>query len=357
MTEILKIIAGFLVIMGLFLILNRFNYHYHLFHAVLIYCILPVLFILYIGISAQLHQLKVILHAIVDITVVIACISLVFWFMGELGYPANCSLLLGWGGHRVIFGFYGLYYFTQEPAHFLGTMMIRNTSIFSEAPMYSVILTTAFIINLFYLKHNRFFRFNCLVILLTLITTVATSGILICFLACLGYFMYLNRDKFNRFTKKQKISYTVSSLIIILTVVSAIIINKLNTFSGSVSIRSDDIRAGLKAFINHPFIGNGIGNNAAIKHYMAHYRLVAGGNTGFSLGLIQIMAFGGLMLLFIYLIPLIKSLLSKDYLDLYIILLLLLMLALTIINEAPLFIFILVFIYMKQKGFGGNFND
>ena len=67
--------------------------------------------------------------------------------------------------------------------------------------------------------------------------------------------------------------------------------------TGSWEVRSDDIVAGIKAWSDNVFFGNGYDSMDAIENYMSSYRFY---NMGYSSGLFSILAQGGMLLFFNY---------------------------------------------------------
>ncbi|EKK21028.1 hypothetical protein [Fructilactobacillus florum] len=345
----LFIISGsYAFLMTLFLGVNYFYYRFHLLHTVLFYYVIPILFIFFGGVSFSIYRAKNILRAIVRMTCLLALLSLFFWILAEVNFPVDDYLFIDWGSKHNVFGFYGLHFLAQEPAGFFGLNLIRNTGLYAEAPMFSFVLSVSFVFNLFYLQKDISYRFRNGLLLVTIFTTVSTTGILIAFLAIFGKFIGDHHKFYTNLSKRLRFLIAFFGSFTLLIGLGGILINKLNTFQGSVSIRSDDIHAGFSAFSKSPFFGNGIGNLHLIKRLMASYRLIPGGNNGFSIGILEVMVYGGILLLLFYLVPLFLAVLRKDYRDLFVMLLMLLLLSLAIVNEAPLYLFVLVFMFCKE---------
>ena len=135
--------------------------------------------------------------------------------------------------------------------------MYRNTSIFYEAPKYSLILCIA----LFY---EMFFRENCkknniIILIMTILTTFSLVVIKL-MMKLEGFF-------------KSKILMVICLIILVFTI-GRFINNMLEIKSSTTSYsdRIDDYVAGYKAWMENPLIGNGYGNNEVIKKYMSSFR-------------------------------------------------------------------------------------
>lgn len=111
-----------------------------------------------------------------DVILLIAIISLLFWLFGSvmhLVHP-NGSVFSYWTDADAP-SYYNLYFETQRGAFFgFDNVIIRNTAIFTEAPMSSLVFSTAFISELFLVKSKQICRH--VILLIAIITTFSTSG-------------------------------------------------------------------------------------------------------------------------------------------------------------------------------------
>ena len=185
---------------------------------------------------------------------------------------------------------------------------MRNTGIFVETPMYSLILILAISYYEFFIENQEK---NSLLIrailIITLLTTFSTTGYLLLIIIYLyKVFRYLMR-KNSRSLKNNSLKYIVIVISIIAVALCAfLLVNRLRTSSGST--RVDDYVASYKAWINSSIIkGVGFGNEDTIKLYMSDFRK---DNQGLSNSLMVIIAEGGLYLLLIYFIPFLISSIS-----------------------------------------------
>jgi hypothetical protein len=98
--------------------------------------------------------------------------------------------------------------------------------------------------------------------------------------------------------------------VLLIVALEYIIQFKLKNSLGSVSIRSDDFRAGMMAFLDHPIFGNGFNNLASIEAHMDANRLLYNpeaialglNRAGFSLGFPEMLTLGGFYYAFFWLI-------------------------------------------------------
>ena len=94
-------------------------------------------------------QLFDFLDTFVKIILIFAIVSLIFWTFGSIlkvVHPTNV-VINNWNGGLPTPSYFNLYFETQG-IHFFGTTIIRNSGMFAEAPMWSLMLSSALIIHL-----------------------------------------------------------------------------------------------------------------------------------------------------------------------------------------------------------------
>ena len=236
------------------------------------------------------------LRKISNIVVIIAAISLIIFVSSSVIkiVTPNVSIVVERNGlHQIIKGYFNFYYESQKEVAF-GIDMYRNTSIFYEAPKYSLILCIA----LFY---EMFFRENCkknniIILIMTILTTFSMNGIILMTILVVIKLMMKLEGFF-----KSKILMVICLIILVFTI-GRFINNMLEIKSSTTSYsdRIDDYVAGYKAWMENPLIGNGYGNNEVIKKYMSSFRK---NNIGFSNSIFRVLAQGGVYLFSLYIIP------------------------------------------------------
>ncbi len=224
-----------------------------------------------------------------NIVVTYAIVSLILYFIVMFFHiNSNITIEINWGQKRVIYGYFGLLFNTQGFVPFLGLNLLRNTGIFTEAPMYSFVLTLALLILLFIetqKTHKKLWLLQLMILLITMVTTTSTTGV---FIAILALYLYV----YKNIPQSVKTIMCLFLPVIILVLV-ILLIAKYSTGRGSVSFRINDITASYQAWLQHPFLGNGWGNTAAVQQYMDSSRLIVGGNDGLSSGLLASLALNG----------------------------------------------------------------
>lgn len=232
-----------------------------------------------------------------SIVVVIASFSLFFWLLGSiLGYIKPTGYLyttwLGKDSLKKVSSYYGIYFETQSVTFFgLTKKVIRNSAIFTEAPMASMVFSTAFAAEV--LMQEKLSWKRCILLILAVLSTISTTGYIVVMITIgLKYVFTRARTKEAFLLKQLLLPLAIVMGVIIL---SFLISQKLGTNSGST--RVDDFIAGYKAWKNAPLFGHGYGNDEIIKKYMSSFRSA---NTGFSNSPMLVLAYGGIYLFFPY---------------------------------------------------------
>ena len=278
--------------------------------------ILPVLSLTF---SLYFYEHKIInlLKKYNNIMCIIALISLYFWFFGSILHyiQPTGKIYADWGGLYNYPSYHNLY-FERQFLTFMGIKVLRNMGIFLEGPMYSSCLVIAIASELFlsddlkyyedyntnykYL-HNfkRLFYPKTLILILTLFTTLTTTGYIM--LIVMIFLLILINNPRNQQIKLLKYVFTIFIAIIAFYLAYMIFLDKSVTMSWKT--RSDDYIAGFRAWMRSPVWGNGFGNlYAVVTQYMSSFRH---DNLGFSNGIFVVLIEGGLVFISIYLIPVI----------------------------------------------------
>lgn len=239
------------------------------------------------------------LYKISDIAFIINIISLVFWISASLLkiIKSTGKMTIFWGKERVISSYFNIYFETQT-IDFLGFSGVRNTSIFCEGAMFSLILIVALTIEVFLKRKINIKR--CVIFFIGIISTLSTTGI-ISALAIIVFRVLLFKNNSNI----SKILYKIIKILFIILVAIVVLYFGYNILvqkqsSTSYSIRLDDYIAGYKSWINSPIIGNGYGSIDSIRIYMSSWRSY---NTGFSNGIMAVLAQSGISLAIVYIFP------------------------------------------------------
>lgn len=245
--------------------------------------LLPLGIIIYNGDELVLESF---FRALRNVIFFIALLSLVFWFVGsflKIITPTGTYYSI-WGGLDNKFiarSYYGIYWETQS-INFFNNYFIRNSAIFTEAPMAAYCFSIAFMIDTLLLKDKN--HFETLIIALAIITTFSTMGYAILMMASVYTYILNNPShKIGHFIKVLIVPVLVS---VIAIVGLSLYEEKLGTYSGSSRI--DDYVSGISAWLLHPILGDGIGSIVAMKSVRVSWRQSANGfNNAFTSILVQ----------------------------------------------------------------------
>lgn len=277
---------------------------------ILTFLVTPIVFVTYFFERKKANKLNSsLLDKIVKIVFAMEIVSLVFWVAALYGVHPNFTFFSQWSGQNVN-GYYIFDFITQYNSFFTFDNFIRNTGVFVEAPMYSYVLCISLMIQLFVRKkkYNNFDKVNLLLTIVTIFSTVSTTGIMISIFAVVYKLLTLLLVNSN------KLSKIFATVIVGLGALLSMIfyINKKSSSPGSYSsmVRADDIHACIHAWMDHSIWGVGINNVHYISQYVLPFRR---NNLGLSTGFFSILAFGGILLALYYVIPLFISLfISKE---------------------------------------------
>ena len=297
------------------------------------YFIMLPLFFLINSIYVNKEIFSALLSKFVNVVVILAIFSLFFWIFGTLlnvVHPTS-TVINQWSGGQLINSYYNLYVETQQMI-FFGFRIIRNSGIFAESPIWGLILSIAYVIDFLILKFDKNSKRN--IIILTMLSTISTTGIIIVGLAILYKIMTTSRWM----TKLLLLPVTLSlglSLLLLLAEKSETV---------SANLRVDDYNIGFIVWKASLWIGHGLNNGIlAIQSHISTFTR----NLGYSNTLFVILAQGGLLLFLIYFSPMILLLFKKNInLDFKFAIILFFILVTTIIFEGTfLFLWILTLSY------------
>lgn len=340
----------------IFILFNNFNSGSFVLKFILLFNLFVILLVTK-SISGNLNDLLI---KVSNIICFFALISLILYFLGFVFkiISPNLQVLLNWGDERYVNSYYNLLYETQYFSIF-GMRLVRNTGIFTEAPMYAFLLIIALTVQLFFyeVKPNKT-KISILVI--TTITTFSTIGIGSLSLLIILYF--LNQMKTGDYKKilKNKVVIFIMACSFILS--AAFIYQKIEASRdkmGSYSIRMDDFKVGIEVWKKNKIFGAGYENYDFFKQHVD--KSLRGTDIGGSSGIMHIMMHGGIWLLMLnvvpYLLCIYVSFKNKDNKNIIICLLFLGLLLVTAVQYTFITIYLLaralsVFLidYKKEEG-------
>ena len=258
--------------------------------------ILPLLLILFMNI--EYDDFRFIISKFVNIVVLICIISLLMWSMSSILHIIMPTSLIKvvWGKpYSLIKSYYYIHFDTQDVWWITGNQLIRNTGIYTEGPMYALVILVAIIFNnilLFGETKNHLLK--SIVLYLAMFSTMSVTGII----CSLLIFVFANfNDILNYIHKLAK--YICLMLSVVLLLVSVPIGYKLleaKNNTPSAQHRNMDISNGLKVFCENPLFGKGINHE---RDNESNFNV----GYGYSNTIIPILTDGGILLFLIYYFP------------------------------------------------------
>lgn len=255
---------------------------------------IPALLIFFV-VSIQINVVDL-LEIYKKIVIIIACISFFFWIFGSVLQiiKPNLTIMSTWTGSegniKNVLGYFGMYYETQF-INLGGVDCIRNSAIFTEAPVAAFVFSIALGVEELISKEKH--KFNSIILCAAILTTMSSTGIIYMVLLYIcKYFEKNNKYKTIKLIKYLSIPFVITLLFYFLY---NVITQKLTYNSGN--LRVDDFIAGYKTWIISPLLGVGINNTTPIIANLSLWRREF---TGLSNSITPLFAEGGLYIASIY---------------------------------------------------------
>lgn len=256
--------------------------------------IIFVLFFINLAFSKNLkEEVTKVAKTFAIIMTIITTISLIFFLLSSILNwikPTN-QVLIEWGEERKIDS-YCFMHFNTQTIDLFGEVKYRNSSIFTEAPMFALSLSFALAAEVFI---NNKQKIRILILTLGLASTLTLSAFVNIFLI---YVIWLGIN-YKRIIKDKK-KLVLNIMLLMITIGGVFILFNARSNSSSLEIRIDDYKSSFTAFADHPLLGNGYNNEKEIKKYMGDFRKY---NDGLSNSIAVILAEGGIYLSLLYIIP------------------------------------------------------
>ncbi len=278
-------------------------------------------------------ELISILKAFSNVVIIIGAISVFLWVFGtqlSIIKPTG-EILTSWGGVKPYDGQYSYansyfnIYFESQLNRVFGVTSFRNSGIFCEAPAYNFFLCLALGIEIFVMQKKS--KVKIIIIIITIITTFTNTGYL--YLLCIGLIFLIKKSgKYRKY---------IVGIFTLLFAVAAILLIFRPERSASLQLRVNDYVNGFKGWIKSPILGYG--------YKCDTYKLF---RSGYSNSVTSILLYGGIMLLAVYILPMIKLIqknLKKNIECLFMILTILYLFILTIVPLTFVMLTILAYGY------------
>lgn len=242
----------------------------------------------------------------VNIVVMLSIISLIFWILSAVFDIIKFTNIIKvvWGKpYSLIDSYYNLHFYTQDVWWITGTPLMRNTGIYTEGPMYALILIVALIFNnLLCFEKSKKNLIKTIILFITMLTTISVTGV-VCSIIIILYEVV----RFILSLKDVKIKKIIISVLIIFTIAmilagTPLLSKKMST--GSAVHRNMDIQIGLNTFLENPLLGKGINHERPTEYdYTNGY--------GYSNSIIPVLTDGGIILGLMYIVPMVLMIIES----------------------------------------------
>lgn len=297
-----------LVLLVVYLLTSSWQYEYS-FKITLLRVILP--FTVFYFYFLRPNSFYSFMEKYAEMVYLFAAISVVLYFFGSImNILPPLWTAYNWVGTTLSAKNYLHLMYECQNVIFFGTEFVRNCGIFCEAPSYAVPLLMALAYELFYSK--KMSKKRIIVFLLTMVTTFSTKALVIACVAVLLKVIVFSLDRSINLSRSQRTFKNLVKTIMPVAfagvvVVAAMILNqKLD--SNSFVDRMDNIQASLRAFFDSPLVGVGLGNERAITKYCLYITQWQ----GLSMGATTLLAEGGLLLTYVYLLCFVHAVMVKS---------------------------------------------
>lgn len=269
----------------------------------LAYYVLPLLLlVLYLGLKErQDGSILDLLHKLADIVTVLTVLSLFFYLFGTLldWLPDPGTATYSWGGTvRTCPTYYNLFYEAQK-IDFFGVTLVRNCGVFPEAPGFAIFLVFATATEVLLRDKPRLWR--CGVYVAAAATTYSAKAIVL--VAAVFALKYIITPSKAWTARRLKVLLVPLAVLGVLVVAGVLLWDKMQSVSGFM--RVDDVLACFKTWLTAPFFGTGYWNDESVIPFFAYPDRY---NNGLSMGLMVVLAQGGLYLLTLYVLPTVRLL-------------------------------------------------
>lgn len=229
-----------------------------------------------------------------NIALCLAILSLIFYFGGEMfhifsGEPMqflNAKMRDG----RSYYNLYFVNFMQNRP--FLGHRVVRNVGVFMEAPGFALPLSFTLWWELF--NGKRVNKLRVAILTITMLTTFSMKAYLMLFVLFAIYIWLHGKELGFTFIRSFMVISGFFAVLLVLFYVGYIN-GSLFMDMGSVSWRLQDTIAAFLTWLEYPIWGCGFSNK---KILYTHF--IDAKHAGYTAGLFNVMAYGGIVLLILY---------------------------------------------------------
>lgn len=262
------------------------------------YASLPFVFFYFSSNASYIVKIEL-FRKVVNVMVVISCISLFFWIFGstfKMITPTGVALF-EWGTVNEVSSYFNIYFETQY-VDWLGIDFFwRNTAIFVEGPMMSLTLIIAITLIYYFDDIWHIATWKKFILAFAIITSFSVTGYFI-----LWGFVVL------KLYRSKKFRAIMIVMLIPLSLYAIQVMMDMKQSTGSYSLREDDYYVGFITWLQNPIFGWGFNNWEALQANMK-----GRANDGFSNSIFSVLTQGGILMGLMYFIPIFIGITSKEF--------------------------------------------
>lgn len=280
------------VFLAVYLLATRYNGV----RFVLYYALPLLLLVLYVGLKERQEGCLDLLYKLADIVTVLTAVSLFFYVFGTLlnVLPGETTATYSWGGTvRSCPTYFHLFYEAQK-IEFFGVVLVRNCGVFPEAPGFAIFLVFATAAEVLLRDRPRLWR--CVLYVAATVTTYSAKAIVL--VAAVFALKYIFTPSRGWLSRRLKVLLIPAAVLGVGVVTAVLLWDKMQSVSGFM--RLDDVLACFKTWCTAPVFGTGYWNDDSVIPFFAYPDRY---NNGLSMGLMVVLAQGGLYLLALYVVP------------------------------------------------------
>ena len=262
------------------------------------YASLPFVFFYFSSNASYIVKIEL-FRKVVNVMVVISCISLFFWIFGstfKMITPTGVAVF-EWGTVNEVSSYFNIYFETQY-VDWLGIDFFwRNTAIFVEGPMMSLTLIIAITLIYYFDDIWHIATWKKFILAFAIITSFSVTGYFI-----LWGFVVL------KLYRSKKFRAIMIVMLIPLSLYAIQVMMDMKQSTGSYSLREDDYYVGFITWLQNPIFGWGFNNWEALQANMK-----GRANDGFSNSIFSVLTQGGILMGLMYFIPILIGITSKEF--------------------------------------------
>ena len=262
------------------------------------YASLPFVFFYFSSNASYIVKIEL-FRKVVNVMVVISCISLFFWIFGstfKMITPTGVALF-EWGTVNEVSSYFNIYFETQY-VDWLGIDFFwRNTAIFVEGPMMSLTLIIAITLIYYFDDIWHIATWKKFILAFAIITSFSVTGYFI-----LWGFVVL------KLYRSKKFRAIMIVMLIPLSLYAIQVMMDMKQSTGSYSLREDDYYVGFITWLQNPIFGWGFNNWEALQANMK-----GRANDGFSNSIFSVLTQGGILMGLMYFSPILIGITSKEF--------------------------------------------